>query len=191
MLLSILIPSLVSRNKKLDALCNSITFQMHQYMLGEKIDFGVFELLCQIDNGEMSIGQKRNELLDSAKGEYLCFIDDDDTISADYIELVLKGIKTKPDCCSLNGLITTDGGNPKAFVHSIKHNNWYEENNIYYRPPNHLNCIKSQIAKQFKFPLTNSGEDADWSMQIAKSGLLKTESEIKETIYYYDYISNK
>ena len=190
MLLSILIPSLVSRKQHLDLLCSYISNQIHQYMVDKKIDVNV-SILCQIDNGEMSIGQKRNELLGGAKGEYICFIDDDDTIAANYIQLVLEAIETNPDCCSLNGLITTDGGNPKAFIHSIKYNTWYEENNIYYRPPNHLNCIKSSIAKQFKFPCINSGEDADWSMQIAKSGLLKTESEINETIYYYDYISNK
>jgi glycosyltransferase involved in cell wall biosynthesis len=159
-------------------------------MVDKKIDVNV-EILCQIDNGEATIGQKRNDLLSNAKGEYLCFIDDDDRISSNYISLVLEAIQKNPDCCSLNGLIITNGINPKNFIHSIKYNSWYEENNIYYRPPNHLNCIKSQIAKQFKFPCISNGEDRDWSMQIASSGLLKTESEINETIYYYDYISNK
>jgi glycosyltransferase involved in cell wall biosynthesis len=159
-------------------------------MVDKKIDVDV-EILFQIDNGEITIGQKRNDLLSRARGEYLCFIDDDDRISSNYISLVLESIETKPDCCSLIGLITTDGGNAKNFIHSIKYNNWYEENNIYYRPPNHLNCIKSQIAKQFKFPCISNGEDKDWSMQIAQSGLLKKEYEIKETIYFYDYLSNK
>ena len=99
----------------------------------------------------------------------------------------MKGV----DCCSLNGLMTTDGLNPIEFKHSIKYNNWFEKNGILYRNPNHLNCIKSSIAKQFKFNHKNLGEDMDWSYQILQSNILKTEHEIQETIYFYDYISNK
>jgi hypothetical protein len=62
---------------------------------------------------------------------------------------------------------------------------------VYYRPPNHLNVIKASIAKQFKFPEKNFGEDMEWSMQIQQSGLLKTEAHIDETLYYYIYKTNK
>ena len=59
----------------------------------------------------------------------------------------------------------------------------------YERYPNHLNCIKASIAKQFKFPEKNHGEDTDWATQIHKSGLLKSEYQIDDVIYYYDWRS--
>jgi len=81
------------------------------------------------------------------------------------------------------------------FEHSIRYNAYktnpdgYEVR--YERFPNHLNCIKSSIAKQFIFPEKNHGEDTDWATQVHRSGLIQTEHYIKEVIYYYDYISNK
>lgn len=206
MKLSILTPSLTLRDKYYKNLLEQIkkqltldncqdaeirpfwkeNFDYFRYEFKEEVEF-----ILMIDDKENTIGYKRNKLLEYAKGDYLCFVDCDDRISENYFELLLKAIKTNPDCCSLNGIITTDGINAKEFKHSIKYTSWYEENNIYYRPPNHLNCIKSEIAKQFLFPETNSGEDMDWSLKIQRSGLLKNECEIKETLYYYDYISNK
>lgn len=206
MKLSILVPTLSERQK---SCCNLIRQVKEQLTLSglpdvslrpfwmEDYDFhritfeeGV-EILFLTDEKQNNVGHKRNVLLDYAKGDYLAFVDDDDRIADKYFELLINGVKSNPDCCSLNGIISFDGINPKKFIHSLKYNSWYEENNIYYRPPNHLNCIKSSIAKQFKFPEINSGEDKNWSMQIAESGLLKNEFEIEETLYFYDYVSNK
>jgi len=193
MLLSILIPSLVSRKQKLDLLCSRISNQINQYMVYKKIDVDV-EILCQIDNGEATIGEKRNWLLDKADGEYLCFFDDDDMPTNNYIELIIKALESKPDCCSLKGIITFDGQNPEVFEHSIKYREWKTTQNTnpkYERPPNHLNVIKSEIAKRFQFPEINHGEDSQWSEAILKSGLIKIESYIEEVIYHYLYKSQK
>lgn len=140
---------------------------------------------------EHSIGYKRNQLLQKATGQYIAFIDSDDRISSDYIEQVMEGIKKGVDCCSLMGLISFDGKNSKPFEHSIKNDRYWEDDKKYYRYPNHLNCIKADIAKRFTFPETMHGEDTDWATQLHKSGLLKTEHEILDTIYYYDYRTNK
>lgn len=139
------------------------------------------------DRTNISIGEKRNHLLSIADGEYLAFVDDDDRISSNYLKLLSEGIARKPDCCSLVGEITEDGINPKIFLHSVKYDSYFERDNIYYRYPNHLNCLKSSIAKQFKFPKTSHGEDTDFATQMFKAGVLKVEHEINETIYYYDY----
>lgn len=179
-LLSILIPTMPGRYEMQKALLENLNKQI-----------GNSPVEIVINCGDYNIGTKRNLLLEQAKGEYTCFFDDDDTPADHYIYCILSAIQSNPDCCSLNGVITTDGKNPKRFVHSIKYNKWFEEEDVYYRPPNHLNVIKSSIAKQFQFPETNHGEDMNWSMQIAKSGLLKTEAVIDETLYYYKFISRK
>lgn len=145
----------------------------------------------------ISIGEKRNSLLATGvnRADYVAFIDDDDIVSEDYVSLLMEGINRGVDCCSLRGVITEDGFNPRLFEHSIKYRAYrtVEEHGItrYERYPNHLNCIKSEIAGQFKFPEKNHGEDTDWATQIHKSGLLKTEHWIEDIIYYYEYRSKK
>jgi hypothetical protein len=119
----------------------------------------------------------------------VAFIDDDDTISDNYISLVMEGIDKGVDCCSLTGIITDDGKNPRKFIHSDKYDSWFEKDNIYYRCVNHLNCIKTSLALQIGFPEKNNGEDHHYSLRLKKSGLIKTEHEIEPVIYYYEHRS--
>lgn len=180
-LLSILIPTMPSREKMFSELKETFLKQIGNQPVEIVWGTGCFD----------SIGEKRNSLLSIAHGEYVVFFDDDDIPADHYIYSILSAIQAHPDCCNLNGIITTDGANPKRFVHSIKYDTWFEQEDVYYRPPNHLNVIKRSIAQQFEFPEINFGEDKAWSMQICNSGLLKTEANIDETLYYYKYISKK
>lgn len=145
------------------------------------------------DNPQLSIGEKRNRLLQSAQSEYVCFFDDDDWPSENYIDLLMKAADSGCDCASLKGRYFVDGKFDGIFEHSIKYDKWETVKGEikYLRTPNHLNMIKTEIAKQFKFPETNHGEDADWSKQIHNSGLLKKEFYIPDVIYHYKFISNK
>ena len=94
----------------------------------------------------------------------------------------------------MTGVITWDGNNPEVFEHSIKYKA-YRTNDTgpikYERYPNHLNIIRSDIAKQFRFPEINHGEDTDFATQIFKSGLLKKETTIDGVMYHYDYKAKK
>ena len=182
MKLSILICSIQSRGQ----LYTQLTACLWKQYNGLDI-----QMITEVDRGEMSIGHKRNLLLDRATGDYLCFIDDDDIVSSDYIEKIMKALESNPDCCSLTGVITWNGERPEIFEHSIKYSAYKTNDDKspikYERYPNHLNVIRSSIAKQFRFPEINHGEDTDWATQIYKSGLLKTEAEIKGIIYHYQY----
>lgn len=163
-------------------------------ILDPQIDPDQVEVLVD-ERPKTKIGRKRNDLLQGARGEYLCFIDDDDMVSDNYISLLMEGINKGVDCCSLLGQITTDGINPYLFEHSIKYKAYCTNQNgqriKYERYPNHLNCIKSSIAKQFYFPEKNHGEDTAFATKIFESGLLKSEHYIPEILYFYDYRSNK
>lgn len=145
------------------------------------------EILANIDKGESSIGKKRNELLQSAKGEYVCFVDDDDMISPFYTSHILKAIENNPDCVGIKGVIVQKNHPPKYFIHSLKYKDWYEENGIYYRCPNHLNPIKKELAIQVGFPDSYYQEDRNFSLRI--KNILTTETYIDDPIYYY-YPSN-
>ncbi len=170
--LSILVCSILSRKNKLSQLMSVLDLQM-------KSDV---EVLVETDNGQMSIGAKRNKLLSRAQGDYVASIDDDDLVSLDYVDKTLNALSTSPDCCSLTGEITHHH-EKNTFIHSIEHNHWYEENGVYFRCPNHLNAIKRELALQIGFPEKDHGEDRDFSERIFP--LLKTEVEINGIIYYY------
>jgi glycosyltransferase involved in cell wall biosynthesis len=141
------------------------------------------EMLAVCDNGELSIGAKRNQLLEAAKGDYVVFVDDDDMISPFYIKGILTAIQTNPDCVGIEGIITLTNIGPKKFVHSLQYEDWFEKDEIYYRCPNHLNPIKREIALDTKFPEISWQEDKSYSERL--KGKLKTEVFIKGPIYFY------
>jgi len=179
---SILICTLDERKEDFNYIVNKLNYQINKNKLNEDI-----EILYFSDNRENSIGFKRNSLLSDSKGKYVCFVDDDDDLSDNYIKVIYKSLLENKDCSSLNGIITFDGKNPKKFIHSIEYDNYFEKNDIYYRPPNHLNPIKRDLVSKIKFPDINFGEDADWTMQVAKSKILKTEAIINDVYYFYSF----
>ena len=186
--LSILIPTLSSRADQCMSLVDKMLDQVEK---GNYI--GLVEIVTLYDDGEKSIGTKRNELIQMAKGEYVCFIDDDDDIAINYIYLLMEGIEKGVDCCSLRGVITWDGTKPEFFEHSIRYNSYSTTDNMikYERFPNHLNCIKKSIANQIIYPEINHGEDTDFAHKLYASGLIKTEHYIDNILYHYKFITNK
>lgn len=185
MRLSILICRMPSRYAQWGRLHTNLCRQILPYA-------GQIEVLSE-DRMDISVGEKRNLLLGRSDGEYVCFIDDDDEISSDYVRLLMEAVESGMDCASLKGEYYINGKFDGVFEHSIKYLEWetVEGEVKYLRFPNHLNCIKSSIAKQFRFPEKNYGEDFDWSTIVHKSGLIKTEHYITEVLYYYKYVSNK
>jgi len=145
------------------------------------------QILIEEDNGEMSIGEKRNKLLKMAKGDYVCFIDDDDWVDADYVSLILEAVETDPDCVGIIGIMSTNGNNQRRFEHSTQYVNYFTLNHIYCRPPNHLNPIRRTIAQLFQFKEINMGEDTDWAMRICRSQKIRSQVKIHKPIYHYRY----
>jgi glycosyltransferase involved in cell wall biosynthesis len=196
MKLAILIPTLPSRKDKFDLLVNELIRQVIESGWVYRRDVKI--IYDEADRNVKTIGAKRNTLMslatNTAKSEYVCFIDDDDRVSPNYIKHLKAGIESGVDCCSFRGVITENGQNPQVFEHALKYKEW-RTNQFgeirYERYPNHLNCIKTSIASQFLFPHTSYGEDHVWATKIHESGLIKTEHYIDEIIYFYDYVSNK
>lgn len=178
LLIDILIPTLTERREKLRLLLDELTKQIG--------DLPVNILILE-DNREQTTGAKRNQLIEMSEAEYVCFFDDDDWPSENYIHWIVNAAESGMDCASLKGSIELTHGNWKPFFHSRTVEAWYESDGVYYRYPNHLNLIKSEIAKQVKFPDITIGEDHIWSTDLHKRKLIKTEFEIPETIYLYKY----
>ncbi len=182
--LSILIPTVERHEKYLKFLFMELQKQISPYEN---------EIEILIDGRESeTTGAKRNNLLEKATGEYLAFVDADDSISQDYIDHLIEVVNSGCDCGSLKGAYSVDGKFDGIFEHSLKYKEWKttDKEIKYERYPNHLNCIKSSIAKQFKFPDKHHGEDFDWSTQVHESGLLKTEFYIPDVIYFYRKVND-
>lgn len=196
MKLSILICTTPDRRSLFESLLAELNRQIIENNAVDEVEI----LHDETPAGQMTIGDKSNLLLERATGDYLCRFDSDDRPSKDYIETLLKGIETEPDCISLRGVITWNGERPEVFEHSIRYKE-YKTNKTYRtedhpfikyeRYPNHLNCIKASIAKQFKFPSSNFGEDTDWATQLYNSGLLKNEYYTDNILYQYLFKPNK
>jgi glycosyltransferase involved in cell wall biosynthesis len=181
-----MIPTLDSRLEKLYRLMSELNKQISHNELIERIKLDVL-----LDYQNATIGFRRNILLQRADTEYVCFFDDDDMPTDTYISSLKKGMLESNDCCSLKGIYTVNGNNPEIFEHSIKYSSWktneggaYPEIK-YERPPNHLNCIKTEIAKHFLFKDISHGEDNDWSDKVFESGKIKSEYYIQDPIYQY------
>jgi len=172
-ILSILICHLFDREESLRSLVNDLKSQ--------SINLPV-QILIKGDQGKISIGAKRNELLLSAKGEYIAFVDDDDSVSSDYVSSILEALKSKPDCVGIEGVMQTNLGDA-MFKHSIDYQGWYTGPDAYYRTPNHLNPVKKTIAQSIGFPDMMFGEDQRYSEALRRS--LRTEVYIDHPIYFY------
>jgi len=179
---------------KLSILILSISSRLQNYLLPlvEKIssqikDYPV-ELIILTDNQQQTIGSKRNQLLENSQGEYICFIDDDDDISDEYIEKIILAMDNKPDCIVFDSWVTLNNDEGKLCKFGIEYKNQNLEKE-YRRAPNHLMVIRKILLANIRFQKTNFGEDTDWSNKIKH--LLVTQERINEILYYYRYNSNK
>ena len=145
------------------------------------------------DNKSMSVGRKRNILLDIAQGERVCFVDDDDKVSDDYVKKMLSYFVHDVDCVAIGVRYTQDGSNEKIYDYSYKKNINTRLSGVKTpvagRMPNHLCLWKKQAAKRVRFPDRNLGEDHEWAeKQLFTNYSLHIEKEI---IYNYRFERQK
>lgn len=171
--LSILVCSLIERRSMLNNLLSILELQVKSNV----------ELLVISDNVKRTIGEKRNDLIDISKGKYFCFIDDDDRVSSDYIELILSKTILDPDVVVFNAEITFDGQRPKLVKYGMEYEHG-EAPEAYYRRPNHLMVHKRSNVTE-RFLLKSWGEDDEWATRRLKT--INTQEKIDKILYHYDY----
>lgn len=182
--LAILIPTIEGREHFYDRLMACLKPQLDAY--GEDVT-----IITLKDNRQKTTGDKRNILTQMAIDtgcSHRAFIDDDDTVMPDYLDLNMPGVYGGYDCNSLIGIYSVNGViNPDKhiFIHSLKYTKWYEDESHYYRNPNHLNVIKLDLIKDIKFPDKIFGEDGVFSELLHEAGVLKNEYEINSPFYNY------
>jgi hypothetical protein len=181
MILTVTIASVSIRKNMLENLLSELYNQIETYNLKDEV-----EILVD-DDDKRFLGTKRKIMLSKAKGIFTCAIDDDDMVSKDYLKKITDAIKKDEsvDCLGINGIITTNGLNPKRWVISCHYEDWFEEDETYYRTPNHICPIKTELARLADFDDVSWNEDYPFSQRVKK--FLKRETVIDEPIYHYKF----
>lgn len=177
--LSVLICTVPARKKQLNWLLDFLYAQIRADAPRQ------VEVLID-DREGITVGEKRQSLLECSRGHFVAFVDDDDGIAPDYVKRLVTAFAITPDadCASLEGVMTTRGAKPEIFRHSIYFDGWYTKEGIHYRTPNHLSAVKREIALQVGFVSKNVGEDHDYSKRLRP--LLKKEVSVGEKpLYFY------
>lgn len=188
--LSILIPYTPDREKVLYELLSELHNQIDTLNLQEEV-----KILTELDNYEMSIGAKRQKLLERARSEYISYVDSDDAVSHDYISSIMEALKSTPDVIGFNGFMLTNGVNRENFKISkdlpyITVSDAFGKNS-YLRHSNHLSVVRRSIALKVGYKDLRFAEDYDYSVRLKSSGLLKTEVVIEKDLYIYKYNPKK
>jgi len=190
---SILILSIPSRFESLKAAVTHLQEQADATGQGKSV-----EILVLLDNKSKSISEKRNDLLQMARGKYIAFLDDDDAVSKDYMNKILTAIdENDVDCITFNQWCSLDGepmdvefgiGNPHGQL-------WRDEEGFLgdiKRPPYHMCVWRREIAVSESFnPVYGSNgqssEDIDWLMRLYPK--VQTEYHIPDALHGYIYNS--
>ena len=131
-------------------------------------------------------------LLDNAKGEWFCFVDDDDSISATYIDTILEAIKNNPHkkVITFKGEQTTDGKRDLDFKYSVNYGRNFKKNEGGKRwkvmLPDHLCVWKREVVTE-RFPNKSLSEDHEWAKAMALTYTEKDEVNLDDYLYFYDY----
>lgn len=183
--LSILIPSVYSRrNTFLPRILNEIDEQYEKLSNEQKEQV---EILTFIDNKKIMLGDKRNLMIDQAQGAYVVFVDDDDRLSKDYIVSLLEATNSGADVITFKAEVSLNNSAPKICIYSKDYDKDYNTEQNYHRLPNHICCVKKEIAERVQFPSIIYGEDSAYAKMLKP--LLKSQYFIDKVLYYYDYNS--
>lgn len=194
-ILSILIPALTSRpwERVWSELCRQVKF-FNQDHGRERV-----EVLLESDNGEMTSGEKRHLLATRSRGNYRCFVDDDDEVTPTYVSCLVEGCLSGADVVTFNmkvvnapivGSATQRGRN---ILRTRGDELWRLGVYPHHRSAgmmtaNHLCAWKKEIADQVAWdPLLGYGDDQLWYKPLYFSGLVKTDWHINRVLYRYLY----
>lgn len=144
------------------------------------------EILIFFNNFEWSLGFLRQCLIEEAKGEYVCHVDDDDEVPEDYVDTIyplLDGV----DYIGFKVKFIDNGKLMSPVYHSLKYTHWHQDDKGYYRGVTHLNPIKTQLALKAGFPIERQvGEDEKWAQKVKA----KTEHFIDREMYTYNHMGD-
>jgi len=180
--LSILVPSVPSR-------LTTFYPRIMSELLKQCEKYSDVEIIGLFDNKKRTVGEKRQDLLNLARGEYLVFIDDDDRISDDYISSIMEEIYKNPntDCIVFDCICCINKSDLKTLCKygiEFEYGHTNPEKTQWTGKPAHTMVYKSAIAKSHLYNSCNFGEDIDWVVRACKD--IREQTRIDKVLYYYD-----
>ena len=186
-LLTIMLPTTIDRREQFAKLLEEIKRQI----VANKYE-DIVEVVINEDNKEISIGKKRQELLEASSGKWVVGIDSDDWISEDYLHDIVMALKNNPQIDHVGFLEDCDiNGEKSLSIFSIRHKHWAENFDGY----DHIRCAnpKSVILREkalmVGFEDSRFGEDRIFSEAV--TSLLTSEIFIEKSLYLYRHISTE
>ena len=186
-LFSILILGVPDRINDLSNLINKLEKQINDNNLKEQV-----EILALIDNKNRTVGNKRQSLLDISEGKFVAYIDDDDSVSDNYILEITNAITSNPhvDVVSFNQMTHINNDVPTIVYFGLQYQNTeYYPGVPVYRKPFHMCAWNASLAKRVKFKDISLTEDWVWIEELCKQA--KTETHIDQVLHHYIFQKNK
>lgn len=178
--LSILICSVDTeeRQNKLKNLINELHRQISKNYAEE-----IVEIIVDTDNMNKSVGQKRNDLIEKAQGEFICFIDDDDFVSENYLSIILYHLNPSIDILLIAIEHIENGVNKPKIIPSLYIDNLNTGEAVFKTNHFHLCPHKKSIARNVLFECVNFAEDMLYSQKMVKH--INNSFLISQPIYIY------
>lgn len=185
-ILSILIPSIPERAGNRGLLCREL--ERRKSNLPDEI--GTVEIIVDDSKsflkGGLSIGKKRQGLVEKAAGKYLCFLDDDENISPIYIETLVRLCNENKDVCTFRSIIKLKdywGLVDMRLVYKV--NDQASPDYTVRRPPWHICPVRSDFAKLYEFQDINNAEDFEWFAKVLSH--CTTEAHTQRILFQYNH----
>lgn len=185
---TIMIPTTVDRDELYESLIAELVAQIAEQRIELNKDI---EIVSIRDNKEISVGFKRQQLLEMAKGIWVSGFDSDDFPHPDYIHDIWNILYTKPNIDHVGFIEDCDiDGQKSKSIFSIKHKSWdeHEEGYDQVRCANPKSVIRRTKALQVGYKDMRWGEDRIFSEAVTP--LLESEVFIEKPLYYYRHISS-
>lgn len=139
-------------------------------------------------NGGDSIGKKRQTGMKKAKGKYVCWLDDDDGISPDYVETLLRmAFLSDFDVLVFNSLAIFDSYWALVQMNLDCQVDEQMSPGIVHRRPYHVCAFKRELLAGVNFPDTNVDEDTGFLAQVLPK--CKTQNKTEAILHNYNRVT--
>lgn len=180
MILTIAIPTLPERHE--------LYVKLNASLLSQSLDYDGIEIIFDAAPKEQkSIGQKRQDLTNHAKGEYIVMIDDDDEVHQLFVSKIMEALQQKPDCVCYLELVRANG-NIFRSIHSNRYADWGHAHDgyDYIRTPFYKDVIRTDIVRAVGIDDLRYAEDIEFARKLKATGLIEKEVFINDFMYIYN-----
>jgi len=186
-LLSILTPAIPERLPKLQRLAGQLEPQLRQFPHS-------VEWLSFVDpRGCRTIGEKRDDLVQLARGQFVAFVDDDDLVQPSYVASLVQVLAVivadnEPvDVVTFRQEAIIERHRSEVRFNLRAGNEAFNPGGVTQRAAWHVCAWRSTLAKRFHFEASNYGEDWSWARHLNLDA--RGEIHIPEILHTYIFDS--